>query len=192
MTTPSQPTPNQQPRDGDPVGDEPAEQSSTDRPTASEALAGLPTATQTAIRAMYTTMLVRMGIFVAALAVGGGVLGYLVAGMPGLWGGLLGAGIAALFMVATVVTMLVTANRSLTVVTTAAVGGWLVKMLLVFVVLLLISGRDFYSPGVFFIVLVVAVIGSLLIEALGVMRSRVPTVEPSSGGAQGGGPSARP
>ncbi|GAA4416659.1 hypothetical protein GCM10023169_11800 [Georgenia halophila] len=136
--------------------------------------------TSTALRQMYTTMLRRMGVLVAVLAVGGGVVGHLVAGSPGMWGALLGAGIAALFMLATVVTMLVTAEKSLTVVTGAAVGGWIVKMALVFVVLLLVSGRDFYSPGVFFAVLVVAVLGSLLIESLGVLRSRVPTVEPSS------------
>ncbi|MFC7406310.1 hypothetical protein [Georgenia alba] len=135
--------------------------------------------THVAVRAMYSTMIRRTAVLVAVLAVGGGVVGYLLAGMPGVWGALLGATIAALFMVATVVTMLLTADRPLTVVNVAVVVGLLVKLLLVFGVLVLLRGRDFYDPGVLFGVLVVAVIGSLLIEAVGVMTTRMPTVEPT-------------
>jgi hypothetical protein len=50
-------------------------------------------------------------------------------------------------------------------------------------VLLLVRGRDFYSPGVFFVVLVLAIVGSLGVEMVAVLRARVPTVDLSARGA---------
>jgi hypothetical protein len=136
-----------------------------------------PNETGRATRNMYALILRRLGILVAGLAVAGSVVGYLVAGSPGVWGALMGAGIAALFMLGTVVTMMLTADKPLPVATAAGVGGWMAKMVVLFVVLLLVRGRDFYSPGVFFLVLVLAIVGSLGIEMAAVLRARVPTVD---------------
>ena len=136
-----------------------------------------PNETGRATRNMYALILRRLGILVAGLAVLGSVIGYLVAGTPGVWGALMGAAVAALFMVGTVVTMMLTADKPLPVATAAGVGGWIVKMVVLFVVLLLVRGRDFYSPGVFFVVLVLAILGSLGIEMAAVLRARVPTVD---------------
>ncbi|WP_052436414.1 hypothetical protein [Georgenia sp. SUBG003] len=155
-----------------------------------------PDETGSATRGMYGVILRRLGVLVAALAVLGSVVGWLVAGTPGLWGALMGAGIAALFMVGTVVTMMLTADRPLPVATAAGVGGWLAKMILLFVLLLLVRDRDFYSPGVFFAVLVLAIVGSLAIEMAAVLRARVPTVDlsarASSGGSGGAGEQRSP
>ena len=153
-----------------------------------------PDETSRATRNMYSVILRRLGVLVVALAVLGSVVGYLVAGAPGVWGALMGAGIAALFMVGTVVTMMLTADKPLPVATAAGVGGWLVKMIVLFVVLLIVRDRDFYSPGVFFVVLVVAILGSLGIEMAAVLRARVPTVDLStrhSAGGTGGSGEAR-
>ncbi|GAA4288484.1 hypothetical protein [Georgenia daeguensis] len=136
-----------------------------------------PNETGRATRNMYALILRRLGILVAGLAVLGSAVGYLVAGTPGVWGALMGAGIAALFMVGTVVTMMITADKPLPLATAAGVGGWLVKMVLLLVILLLVRGKDFYSPGVFFLVLVLAIVGSLGIEMAAVLRARVPTVD---------------
>ena len=153
-------------------------------------MSATPNETGRATRNMYAVILRRLGILVAALAVLGSVVGYLVAGAPGVWGALLGAGIAALFMLGTVVTMMLTADKPLPVATAAGVGGWIVKMVILFVVLLLVKDRDFYSPGVFFIVLVLAIVGSLGIEMAAVLRARVPTVDLSARdqGSSDGGP----
>lgn len=139
------------------------------------------TETDRTIRTMYERILRRLAVLVAALAVGGAGVGWLVAGLPGVWGALMAAGIATLFMLGTVVTMMVTADKPLPIASAAAVGGWLVKMVLLFVVLVLVRGRDFYHPGVFFVVLVLAILGSLAIESAAVLRARVPNVEPGSG-----------
>jgi hypothetical protein len=82
--------------------------------------------------------------------------------------------------------MMLTADKPLPLATAAGVGGWMVKMVVLFVILLLVRGRDFYSPGVFFLVLVLAIVGSLGIEMAAVLRSRVPTVDLS--GRPNGGP----
>ncbi|MFH5824081.1 hypothetical protein [Georgenia sp. AZ-5] len=145
--------------------------------------------TERATRNMYQVILRNLTILVLALGAVGAGVGYLLAGTPGVWGALMAAGIAALFMIGTVVTMLVTADKPVHVASAAGVGGWVVKMLLLFGVLLLVRGRDFYSPGVFFVVLVLAIVGSFAIEAVAVLRARVPNVEPADG-APGDG--ARP
>lgn len=139
-----------------------------------------PSETSRTTRTMYAVILRRLGALVAALTVLGSVVGYLVAGTAGVWGALLGAGIAALFMVGTVVTMMLTADKPLPVATAAGVGGWLAKMVVLFVVLLVVRDRGFYSPGVFFVVLVLAIVGSLGIEIAAVLRARVPTVDLSA------------
>lgn len=148
-----------------------------------------PSETGRATRNMYALILRRLGILVTGLAVLGSAVGYLVAGTPGVWGALMGAGIAALFMLGTVVTMMLTADKPLPVATAAGVGGWMAKMVILFVVLLLVRGRDFYSPGVFFVVLVLAILGSLGIEMAAVLRARVPTVDLSR--RSEGGPEER-
>lgn len=137
-----------------------------------------PSETERATRAMFRTILRRLTVLVLALAVGGVVVAGLVAGPAGVWGALLGAGIAAMFMVGTAVAMLLTADKPLHVASAAGVGGWLVKMVVLFAVLLAVRDRDFYSPGAFFVVLVLAIVGSLVIEMGTMLRARIPNVEP--------------
>lgn len=136
--------------------------------------------TTRATRTMYEHILRRLAVLVGVLIALGATVGYLLAGAPGVWGALMAAGIAALFMVGTVVTMMITADQPLPIATAAGVGGWGIKTILLVGVLVLVRGRDFYSPGVFFVVLVLAIIGSLVIEMTQVLRARVPNVEPGS------------
>lgn len=136
--------------------------------------------TTRAVRAMFRRILARLTTLLTALAVGGSLVGWLVAGTAGLWGALLAAGIVALFTLGTVVVMLVTADKPLYVASAAGVGGWIAKTVVLFVVLLLVRGRDFYSSGVFFVVLVVGIVGSLTIETVAYARARVPIIDASA------------
>jgi hypothetical protein len=137
--------------------------------------------TTRATTAVFRTIMRRLAVLVLVLAVGGAAVGAVVAGAPGVWGALMAAGIAALFTLGTAVVMLVTADRPLHVAVAAGVGAWLGKTVLVIVVLVLVRDRDFYSPGVFFVVLVLALLGSLAIEMTALLRARVPNVEPRAG-----------
>jgi len=131
---------------------------------------------------MFRTVLRQMGVLLAVLGVGSCVVGYLAAGMPGLWGGVLGTGLAAFFLLTTAVVMLATADKPLHVASAALVGSWLAKVVVVFVVLLIVRDQDFYHPLVFFVTLALAILGSLAIEMSAALKARVPYVEPGSRG----------
>lgn len=131
------------------------------------------------LRAMFTTVLRRLLVLTAVLGVGGAGVGYLAAGMPGLWGGLMGTGIVAFFMLTTAVVMRLTADRPLHVASAAFIGSWLLKIVIVFAVLVAVRDRDFYDPLVFFITFTLAILGSLMIEMSAGLQARVSYVDPS-------------
>ncbi|MFC4555973.1 hypothetical protein [Georgenia faecalis] len=148
--------------------------------------------TTRATRAMFRTILRRLTALVVVLAVGGALIGGVLTGMPGVWGALMAAGIAALFTLGTALTMLLTADKPIYVASGAGVGAWLVKTVVVIIVLVLVRDRDFYSPGVFFCVLVVALLGSLAIEFSAMLKARIPNVEPGADPWTGAGPTDGP
>lgn len=138
------------------------------------------------LRTMFRTVLRQMAVLLAVLGVGSCVVGYLVAGTPGLWGGVLGTALVAFFTLTTAVVMVATADRPLYVASAALVGSWLAKVVVVFVVLLIVRGRDFYDPVVFFVTLVLAILGSMAIEMSAALKARVPNVDPSARGDSDG------
>lgn len=136
--------------------------------------------TTRAVRGMFRTILTQLGVLLAVVALGGAAAGWLAAGTAGLWGALLAAGLVALFTLGTAIVMLLTADKPVYVASAAGVGGWIAKMVIVFVVLLIVRDRDFYSPGVFFVVLVVGIVGSLAIEMTAYARARIPIIDASA------------
>lgn len=134
--------------------------------------------TDSPLRDMFRTVLRQMALLLAVLGVAGCLVGYLVAGMPGLWGGVMGTAIVAFFTLTTAVVMLVTADRPQYLASAALVVSWLAKVVVVFVVLLLVRDLDFYDPLVFFVTLTLAILGSLGIEMSAALKARVPYVDP--------------
>ncbi len=121
----------------------------------------------------------RAGAVASAIALPLAVaLGYLLAGVPGVWGALIGMGIAVGFFAITVAVALLTAGLDVTTLGISVLGSWLIKMVLLIIVLVLLRGAEFYSRPALFIALLVGTIGSLLLEALVVTRTQVPYVEP--------------
>lgn len=121
----------------------------------------------------------RAGVVASALALpASGALGYLFAGWPGLWGALIGMGIAVGFFAITVAVALLTAGLEVSTLGIAVLGSWLIKMVLLIIVLVVLRGAESYSRPALFIGLLVGTIGSLLLEALVVTRTQVPYVEP--------------
>jgi len=130
---------------------------------------------------MFRTIVKQLALVTAALAILGGLVGYLVAGGAGLWGALMGAGIVAFFMLTSAAVMLATAEKSTNAASGAFIGSWLIKVILVFVALVALRGADFYAPKVFFVVFALAIITSIAIELRAVWHARVPYVDPSAG-----------
>lgn len=121
------------------------------------------------------------GIFALAVGIVAGVIGLLVSGVPGLVAGLLGAGFAALFMGLTAVSILVAgraANGDLgsPVFYGIVLGSWVLKLIVFAVAVIPLRTATWLDPVVFFWAVIIAVVGSLFVDALAFVRTRVPYV----------------
>lgn len=151
----------------------------------------VPPVPSSAAAAVFRRALRDVLVLLAALAVLGVGVGALTAGRPGVWGALVGVGLALVFSGTTIVSMLVTSRASAARLAAVVLGAWLGKVLVVIVVLALIQDRDFYDRPVLAVVLLVGVVGSAVLDYRAVSRGRVPYVEPGvrqadSGPAHGG------
>ncbi len=131
-----------------------------------------------AVRAVFRTALRDVLVLLGSLTVLGIVTGVLVAGLPGVWGALLGVGVALLFSATTVWVMLRTVDSSATTTAAVVMGSWFAKMIVLIVVLVVLRDLDFYDRWVFAGVLLVGVVGSAALDYRAVSRGRIPYVEP--------------
>lgn len=120
-------------------------------------------------------------ILTAAIAVVGSIVGYLVAGMPGLVSALVGAGLTALFMGFTAVSIVLAARvtgsePSSTVFFGIVLGAWLLKFVVFIAILLLLRNQPFVEPLIMFFSILAAVIGSLAVDVVAFVGARVPYV----------------
>jgi hypothetical protein len=126
------------------------------------------------------TRSLRYGAVVAlAAAVLGGGIGWLVAGPPGLAGGLLGAALSAVFLGLTAVSILIAGKVTKGDLTSPAffgivLGIWTLKLILFFVLSLWLRSQDWLDPAAFGFTAIGAVLGSLVADAVAFQRSRVP------------------
>jgi len=141
---------------------------------------------RSAADAVFRRALRDMLMLLAALTVLGVGIGALVAGRPGVWGALIGVGLALVFSGTTIVSMLVTARASVQRLAAVVLGAWLGKVVVVIVVLALIQDRDFYDKPVLAVVLLIGVVGSAVLDYRAVSRGRVPYVEPGARQAAAG------
>jgi hypothetical protein len=124
-------------------------------------------------RAMRDTL-----VLVLTLLVLGGAVGALVVGTAGVWGAVLGAGVAAFFCGTTIWSMQRTVGAPPAQMAAFVMGAWLAKIVVLLIVLVLLRGADFYDPYVFGGVLLVGVIGSALLDYRAVAGGRMPYVRP--------------
>lgn len=125
-------------------------------------------------RAVLRTALRDGGLLVAGLAVAGSLIGLFVSGAAGVWGALIGAALAAFFSGVTVWSMAWTLGKPPTTTGAVVMGSWLGKMVVLVVVLVLLRGQDFYDRVVLFVVLLIGVIGSALLDYRAVREGRLP------------------
>ncbi len=129
-------------------------------------------------------------LLAAAIAVVGSLIGFLVDGVPGLLGALVGAGMTAIFLGLTAATILLASRVSKGELFSPAffgivMGGWLLKLVVFLGIVLLLANQDFLNPVVMFFTIVVAVLGSLAVDVLAFVRTRTPidVKLPGEGGA---------
>lgn len=116
------------------------------------------------------------GLFAAALAVLGGIIGFLVAGPSGLVSALLGAVMAAVFLGITAVSILLASRYDIAAFFGIVMGAWLLKFVLFIVLALVLRDQPWVQPAVLFLTLVVGIIGTLVIDVVIVSKSRLPYV----------------
>ncbi|MGN8246674.1 hypothetical protein ACTHAM_000339 [Cellulomonas soli] len=138
-----------------------------------------PTATGTAVDAVFRRALRDTLLLLAALTVLGVGLGALLAGTPGVWGALIGVGFALVFCGTTVVVMLRTAHANPQTMAVAVMGSWLAKLVVVMVVLAVLRGQTFYDRVVLLVVVAAGTIGSALLDYRAVASGRIPYIEPT-------------
>ncbi len=118
------------------------------------------------------------GILALGIAVVGAIIGGIVAGGVGVLSALIGTVIAVLFMGITAASILV-ANRyagresAIGAFFGIVMGGWLVKFILFLVLVIVLKDQPWVEPLVLFLSIIAGVIGSLVVDAVVVLRSRM-------------------
>lgn len=125
--------------------------------------------------------LIWSGGIALVVAAAAGLIGFLVDGPHGLWSGLLGVLLAVVFLGITAASILI-ANRwygdplYVQLFFAIVLGGWLLKLGIFFVVMVVLSGQPWISPMVFFLSIIAGVLLSLVVDAIVVVRMRIPVV----------------
>ncbi|SDK07251.1 hypothetical protein E3T54_15665 [Cryobacterium sp. Sr8] len=125
----------------------------------------------------------RILVYGAFLAVGimviGAIVGGLVAGASGVVSALIGTVMAVVFMGITAGSILL-ANRfagseaAIGAFFGIVMGGWLVKFVVFLALMFLLRGQPWIQPVVLLLSIIAGVIGSLVVDVVVVMKSRMP------------------
>ncbi|MEQ1738232.1 MAG: hypothetical protein ABL886_17750 [Rhodoglobus sp.] len=128
------------------------------------------------------TLALRYGaVITVAIAVAAGVIAWFTGGAPALIGALVGAGLAAVFLGLTTVSMLIAGRATRGDATNPiffaiVLGAMGVKFVLFLVFAIWLRGQTWLDPGAFAFTAIAAVIGSLTGDVLAFLRARVPYV----------------
>ena len=130
-----------------------------------------------------TTILMRALRYGTILTIGivivGGIIGYLVGGVPGLVSALLGAGVTAVFMGLTAASFVVASRvahlpEGIAVYYGIVLGTFIVKFVIFLILVISLRGATWLNPTVFGFTIIAAVLGTLVVDALALQRGRVP------------------
>lgn len=127
---------------------------------------------------MFVRILKLGAILAFAIAVIGGVVGFMVDGERGLVSALVGTVMAILFTGLTAASILVANRFSGTEFFTAiffavVMGAWIVKFAIFLVLVFLLRDAEWINPTVMFICIIAGVLGSLIVDVVVVATSRM-------------------
>ncbi|MCU1419934.1 MAG: hypothetical protein JWR57_1103 [Mycetocola sp.] len=123
-------------------------------------------------------ILVYGAILALGIAVVGAILGGIAAGLSGVLSALVGTLMAVVFMGITAGSILI-ANRyagresAIGAFFGIVMGGWLLKFVVFLVLIFLLKDLPWVQPVVLFLSIVAGVVGSLVVDAVVVLRSRM-------------------
>lgn len=125
---------------------------------------------------VFTKVLKLGSLLIGTIAVLGSVIGFLAAGLPGLFGALAGAAIALIFVSLTALSVLLGSKLSLGGFYGVVLGGWLLKMVLFMVAISVLKGIEGLNGVAVFGTLVASILGSLAVDGYVVTKSKIPAV----------------
>ncbi len=130
---------------------------------------------------IYTRILRYGALLALAIAVIGCLVGGLTVGPTGVAGALVGTALALLFTGMTAASILLAFKASGGNMISGAffgivLGGWLLKFIIFIVLVVLLKDAVWVDRYVLFFALVAGVVGSLVVDVVVVMRSRLPYV----------------
>lgn len=126
---------------------------------------------------LFRSVLVRGSLLSLVVAALGGGIGWIIVGTAGLAGGLIGAAIAFVFSSLTALSVLFGARLPLGGFFGLVLGGWILKLVIFMALIVNLKGADWLDGKTLFFSLVTAIIGTLSIDSLAVLRARIPVVE---------------
>lgn len=110
------------------------------------------------------------------IAVVGSLIGFAVAGMSGVASALIGTGMALVFLGVTAASIIVAARFDLAAFFGIVMGAWLLKFVIFIVLVFVLRDQPWVHLQVMFFSLVVAVIGTLVVDVVVIAKSRMPYV----------------
>jgi hypothetical protein len=115
-------------------------------------------------------------LFAVAIAVVGGLIGYLVAGPIAAWSAVMGAAMAAVFLGITAASMLWAVRYDIVGFFAIVLGAWLLKFVAFIAAAILLRDQPWINPTALFLSLIAGVISSLVVDVVVVMKTRIPYV----------------
>ncbi|GAA2222964.1 hypothetical protein N1031_01520 [Herbiconiux moechotypicola] len=130
---------------------------------------------------VFATILRWDALLAAAIAVVGGVIGFVADGWTGTVSALIGTAMVLVFAGVTAASILI-ANRFTasplytTLFFVIVLGSWIVKFVLFIVLVVLLRGQPWLNDLALFLSIVAAVLGTLVVDVVVVARTRLPYV----------------
>jgi hypothetical protein len=121
------------------------------------------------------------GILAIAIAIVGSVVGFLVAGSVGLVSAIIGTVMAVVFLGITAASIVLATRVAKGDLLSVAffgivMGAWLLKLIIFIVLIVILKDQPWIQTQVLFLTVVIAVVGTLVVDVVVIARSRLPYV----------------
>ena len=142
----------------------------------SESEAVFPAKTQPSSVPILKRTLVYGFLYAAAIALVGGAIAWLAVGPIGALSVVIGAVMAAVFLGITAISILVAIKYDIVAFFAIVLGAWLLKFVLFLVLAVALRDQPWISLTSLFLALIAGVVGSLVVDVVVVMKTRMPYI----------------